>query len=155
MVIAVKRYAALLAAVWLMLVLAWAADATEQPIAQATVTVRHGDLNGRQSPDVHSPKVAWFPDGDVIDIYEIWGEWALTKGGETGTCWVCIDYLATEDAGTYTVNSNGRLRIRNTPDGNTVGWLKPGQTVEVLSIFGDWARTENGWVMAEYLKVQE
>jgi hypothetical protein len=103
-----KRYLALLAAVWLMLALAWAADASMQPFAQATVAVRHGDLNGRQSPDVHSAKVAWYQNGDVIAIYEIDGAWALTDGGETGTCWVCIDYLTNDDAGAYTVAGNGR-----------------------------------------------
>lgn len=143
-----KRYIAIIAAVWLMLALAWAADAA----TQATVTVSHGDLNGRRDPDIHSPKVAWYQDGEVIAIYDIDGQWALTDGSEAGTCWVCIDYLVTEDAGTYIVTANGRLRVRSTPDGDTVGWLRPMQAVEVLSIFGDWARTEAGWVMAEYLE---
>lgn len=138
-----------------MLALAWAADATAQdpqPIGQATVSVRRGDLNGRERPDIHSPKVARFPDGETISIYEIRGDWALTDGGETGTCWVHADYLTTEDAGSYTVISNGRLRVRSTPDGDTVGWLQPGQSVDMLAIFGGWARTESGWVMAEYLE---
>ncbi len=153
-----KRYLIQLTAIWLMLALVWATDAAAQNlelIGQATVSVRRGDLNGRQSPDVHSPKVAWFQDGEIISIYEVQGDWALTVGGEYGTCWVCIDYLMTEDAGTYTITANGRVRLRNTPDGDTIGWLKPGQVVEVLSIFGDWARTENGWVMAEYLEANE
>ena len=148
-----KRWIVLITSVWLMLGLAWAADAQElQPIGQATVTVNRGDLNGRKSPDLRSAKVAWFQDGAVINIYELDGEWAMTEGGEYGTCWANINYLITEDAGTYAVTANGRLRVRSTPDGDTVGWLKPGQTVEVLSIFGAWARTENGWVMAEYLE---
>ena len=156
MVIAVKRYAVLLAAVWLMLTLAWVADASEpQPIAQATVTVTRGDLNGRQRPDIRSPKVAWYKDGEIISIYEISGEWALTDGSEYGTCWVNINYLTTDNAGTYVVNSNGRLRIRNTPNGDTIGWLKPGQTINVLAIFGGWARTDNGWVMAEFLQANK
>ena len=79
----------------------------------------------------------------------------LTEGGEYGTCWVHINYLMTEDAGSYTVVANGRLRVRDTPYGDTIGWLKPGQTIEVLAIFGSWARMENGWVMTEYLEVKE
>ena len=151
-----KRWLILLTAVWLMLALAWAADAQErQTIGQATVTVRNGDLNGRQSPDIHSPKIAWFPDGETISIYEVNGDWALTDGSEYGTCWVNINYLLTEDAGAYTVTANGRLRVRSTPDGTTIGWLKPGQTVDVLSIFGGWARTDNGWVMAEFLQANK
>ena len=149
-----KCFLVLLAAVWLMLGLALlhTATAAEQPIGQATVSVTRGDLNGRQSPDVHSAKVAWYQDGETISIYEVSGEWALTDGSEAGTCWVSIHYLTTEDAGAYTVTSNGRLRVRNTPDGDTIGWLKPGQTIDVLAIFGGWARTESGWVMAEYLE---
>ena len=150
-----KKTIALIAVVWLMLGMAWAHDAAAEelrPIGQATVNVRRGDLNGRQRPEVHSAIVAWYQNGEDISIYEIDGEWALTAGSEYGTCWVNINYLATEEAGSYTVNANGRLRVRETPGGNTVGWFKPGQTVEVLSIFGTWARTETGWVMSEYLE---
>ncbi len=150
-----KRFLFLLAAVWIVLALAWADDATAEeprPIGRATVSVRHGDLNGRQSPDVHSQKVAWFQNGDVIDVYEIDGEWALTDGGEYGTCWVNIGFLTTEDAGTYTVTANGRVRVRKTPDGDAVGWLRPGQQVDVLCVVGGWARTGKGWVMAEYME---
>ena len=153
-----KRHLTLIIAAWLMLSMAWAADSIAQelqPIGQATVSVRHGDLNGRQSPDVHSPKVAWFQDGEIISIYEIQCEWALTEGGEYGTCWVHINYLLTEEQGQYTVTANGRVRLRITPDGDAIGWLKPGQTIEVLAIFSEWARTENGWVMAEYLEANE
>ena len=67
-----KRWLILLIAVWLMIALAWAADATAQelqPIGQATVSVIRGDLNGRLGPDIHSQIMAWFQDGDVIDIY--------------------------------------------------------------------------------------
>lgn len=143
-----RRYIAILAAVWLMLGLAWAADA----VTQATVTVTHDDLNGHPRPDVHSPNTAWFPDGEVIAIYEIDGNWALTDGSEAGTCWVCIDYLTTEDAGEYTVTGNGRVRIRDTPDGSTAGWLKLGQVVDVYGVFDGWARVDGGWVMIEYLE---
>ncbi|HPJ03347.1 MAG TPA: hypothetical protein PKU80_10950 [Candidatus Limiplasma sp.] len=153
-----KQYLTLIIAAWLMLSLAWAADATAQDmqlIGTATVNVRRGDLNGRKYPDVHSPKVAWFQDGEMISIYEIQCEWVLTEGGEYGTCWVNISYLMTDEAGLYTVTANGRVRLRSTPDGDAIGWLKPGQTVEVLSIFGEWARMEKGWVMAEYLEANK
>ena len=146
-----KRFLAVLTVVWLMLGIAWAHDAA----ADTTMYVHVSDdshLNGRHSPTRDSAIEMRLHAGDAVTVCGIDGGWAKIKGGEAGTCWVSIHYLVTADAGDYTVTSNGRLRVRSTPDGSTIGWLKPGQRVDVLAIFGGWARTDIGWMMAEYLE---
>jgi len=121
-----KRYLVLLTDSWLILALAWAAEA----IADTTmyIHVRDGTyLNGRYDATKDSAIEMRLHRGDAVEVVTLDGRWAEIVGGEAGTCWCCVDYLAEyppdEDAPLYTVVANGRVRVRQSPDGETVRYL--------------------------------
>ncbi len=47
--------------------------------------------------------------------------------------------------------STADLNIRNAPEGNIIGAYAPGQSVTVTEESGEWYKTEEGYVSAEYL----
>ena len=119
-----KRFLILITAVWMMLGLAWAAD-----VETIYVHVRDGTyLNGRRDPNLQSPILMTIGRGDDVEVTSVDNGWAEILGGEAGTCWCCVDYLADyppdESAALYTVASNGRVRIRQSPDGKAVGYVQ-------------------------------
>lgn len=113
-------------------------------------------LNGRVEPDKDSGIEARFLLGDTVDVYEVSGQWARVAGGECGYVWCSVDYLASAppdaEPQTYTVRSNGRVRVRETPDGDLVRWLEDGDTVQVQSWFEGWAYIGDGYVDKQYLE---
>ncbi len=150
-----KRYLALFAAVWLMLALAWAAEAAADTTMY--VHVRDGTyLNGRHDATKNSATEMRLYRGDAVEVVKLDGGWAEIIGGEAGTCWCCVDYLAEyppdQDASLYTVVANGRVRVRQSPDGKTERYLQDGDIVEVRFVVDGWAcLVDGGYVMAEYL----
>ena len=150
-----KRYLVILTAIWLMLALAWVADAETM-----YVHVRDGTyLNGRRDPNMQSPILMTMGRGDDVEVTSVNNGWAEILGGEAGSCWCCVDYLADyspdESAALYTVVSNGRVRVRQSPDGKAVGYARNGDTVTVRFILDGWAYIGEGYVMAEYLERRE
>ena len=113
-------------------------------------------LNGRAKPDTDSGVEARFTLGTEVDVYEVSGQWARVAGGETGYVWCSVDYLSSSppdsDPQTYIVSSNGRVRLRETPDGNLVCWLEDGDTVQVQCWFEGWAYIGDGYVEGKYLE---
>lgn len=73
---------------------------------------------------------------------------------EYGHGFCSIEYLTCKPGGdgVWCNVSGGRVRIRSTMGGNTVGWLKPGMSVVVISWAKDqngseWAYTKQGWIL--------
>ena len=116
-------------------------------------------LNGRTNPDTTSDVEARFQCGDEVAVYEVSGQWAKVAGGESGYVWCSVDYLSSappeSDPLTYTVRSNGRVRVRETPDGDLVRWLEDGETVQVQCWFDGWAYIGDGYIQKKYLEVSE
>ena len=130
--------------------------AEEQP-TQMYVTVSAGRwLNGRYQPDTHSSIEARFQSGDTVDVYEVSGDWARVAGGESGTVWCDIHYLSAtapdEQPETCTVHADGRVRVRETPDGKLIRWLNNGDTVQVQCRIDGWAYIGDGYVQDQYLE---
>ena len=111
-------------------------------------------LNGRAKPDTDSGVEARFTLGTEVDVYEVSGQWARVAGGETGYVWCSVDYLSStppdSDPETCVVYSNGRVRVRETPDGNLVCWLEDGDTVQVQCWFEGWAYIGDGYVLGKW-----
>ena len=113
-------------------------------------------LNGRMKPSKDSAIEIRLFRGDAVSVITIENGWAEIIGGEAGTAWCCVDYLADYppdgDVRLYTVVANGRVRVRRTPDGDVVGYVQNGDTVEVRFVIDGWAYIGNGYVMADYLE---
>lgn len=104
--------------------------------------------------DAGSDVEARFQCGDEVIVYEVSSQWAKVAGGETGYVWCSVDYLSSNppdsDPQTYAVHSNGRVRVRETPDGDLVRWLQDGDTVQVQSWFNGWAYIGDGYVLGQW-----
>ncbi|MEA4927549.1 MAG: hypothetical protein VB104_02605 [Candidatus Limiplasma sp.] len=124
-----------------------------QPTAMYVVGVKSW-LNGRAKPERDSDVEARFTIGTEVDVYEVSGQWAKVAGGETGYVWCSVDYLSSNppdsDPQTYAVRSNGRVRVRDTPDGELVRWLEDGDTVQVQTWFDGWAYIGDGYVLGQW-----
>lgn len=131
------------------------ARAEEQPTPMYVTVSADSWLNGRREPDTHSSVEARFRTGDEVDVYEVDGNWAKVAGGESGYVWCQTDYLTGDQPGsapeTRTVQADGRVRVRETPDGSTVRWLRSGDTVQVQFTIGGWACIGDGYVLETYL----
>ncbi len=114
-------------------------------------------LNGRERPDKHSQALCRFASGDEVNVLDIQDGWAkLDYGGEAEYSFVSLDYLSSSPEGSKTMHvaANGRVRIREKPDdnGETVGYVRDGDSVTVSLIFGGWAKTPQGWINTTYLE---
>lgn len=69
-------------------------------------------------------------------------------------------YFEEVDGATYVVVSNGRVRLRESPNGNRVGWVNSGEEYTVLSwsygsdnkLWGKLQGTGGGYVSIDYLQ---
>ena len=155
-----KRSFLLFCAIWLLLGLALIQDATTAEAGTMYIHVTSGSyLNGRHAPAKDSAVEMRLYRGDAVDVIGIDGEWVQIEGGEAGTCWCRVDYLADyppgDEAPLYTVLSDGRVRVRQSPDGNTLRYLYDGDLVAVRFAMDGWAYLDDGgYVMTDYLAIQ-
>lgn len=155
-----KRYLALLAAVWLMLGFAWLYEAVATEPTVMYVHVREGTfLNGRREPNKQSPVLVRLWRGDTVEVVAAKNDWVQITGGEAGTAWcyaACLrSYPLDTDPILYTVASNGRVRVRKEPDGKTVRYVNNGDAVMVQFVIDGWAYIESGYIMTEFLERRE
>ena len=112
-------------------------------------------LNGRAEPNRQANIECHFSNGDTVTVLEVENGWAkVDEGGEADCSYVKWDYLISDLKGPapMTVASNGRVRLRDNPDGKEVtGYAENGDVVNVAFFFGGWAKTDNGWINADYL----
>ena len=111
-------------------------------------------LNGREKPDKDSEIICFFYNGDEVNVLEIVGDWAkVDEGGEDLYSYVWIDYLTSKmiDDEPRIVSANGRVRVRDEPNGELVGDIHDGDVVIVEAWRDEWARIANGWVLGEFL----
>ena len=153
-----KHYLTIFAALVLLLGIAWAHDATADTTMY--VHVRDGTyLNGRHDPAKDSAVEMRLYRGDAVTVIAVNGNWAKIEGSEAGTCWCSIAYLADyppgETAQLCTVSSDGRVRVRRSPNGETLRYVCDGDTVEVRFAVDGWAYLGDGYVMTEFLERRE
>ena len=113
-------------------------------------------LNARRKPDKNSPVEMTLERGEPVEALRLQDGWVEIIGGEAGTAWCWAAYLAEyppgEEAPVYTVASNGKVRVRQLPDGKTIRYVRNGDTVPVRFVIGGWAYIGDGYVMAEFLQ---
>ncbi|MDD3336769.1 MAG: SH3 domain-containing protein [Eubacteriales bacterium] len=112
-------------------------------------------LNGRAEPDKHSERCASYAAGDELTVISYQDGWYEVVGSEYGTCWVSADYVSdTPQTGEKAAKivSNGRVALRDKPDGERVGWLHNGDSVTLYATADGWAHITGGWVMEEYVE---
>lgn len=139
--------AAILAAVLLFAVFPALAE------GELTVTLSSGTLNVRSEPNGRI--IAELYDGDEVTLISERSGWARVYCPcEAGEGYVSSAYLTdgSGEAGKYNNASDGRLRIRDKPDGKAIGWLKKGATVTVTAWRKGWAWVDSGWVDGDYLE---
>ena len=148
-----------IAMIVLVLVLAFAkvTFAEEHPATMYVCVSESSWLNGRAEPDAGSRVEAKFYAGYDVAVYEVKDGWARVQGGETGSVWCRIDYLSStrDDPRAYTVTANGRVRVRDVPDGRLVRWLDDGDSVTVTRWCESWAYVGDGYVDGRYLEAEE
>lgn len=97
--------------------------------------------------------------GEAVTLLENKNGWAyVAVGSEYG--WACMDYLSAEPPTDGPVQAriagNGRVALRDKPDGERVKWMQPDDTVTVYGYLDGtdarWARVDGGYVMAEYVE---
>lgn len=80
---------------------------------------------------------------------------------EERAAYVSVKYFEIAVDRRYTVEANGRVRMRNAPGGDAAGFIQPGQSVHVTAwrYAGDgskWARCTGGkYISADYLRPEE
>ena len=136
----------------LVMIVAPALCKAEDETVKMYVTASH--LNGRARPSKKSKIEALFDYGDVVDAWQ-WSpkhHWIEVSGGETGTVWVCWEYLTERlDESTWWNGSGKKVKIRKEPFGTVIGYLpRDGEVVVDRVIFG-WGHCNKGWINLEYL----
>lgn len=115
---------------------------------------RHSTLNGRAEPSKDSERCARFESGEELTVISYKDGWYEVVGSEYGTCWVSADYVSDAPAAepaAATVTSNGRVALRDKPDGDRVGWLQNGDTVMIYSTANGWAKIDGGYMQMDYI----
>lgn len=147
------------AAIFVGLALLWPAKAETM-----WVLVDDGShLNGRSEP-MHGDIEARLLTGWEVDVLETREGWARIAGySESGSCWVCMDYLTVDRPGERMAcrpvrmrTTADKLRVRSCPGGEVLRRLRIGAAVTVdgwMDVGGvRWADVGDGWVMMEYLE---
>lgn len=132
----------------------------EEPYTTTTmyVAIRSDYLSVRFSPSEKATLVGRLYRGDDVKVIDIADGWAHLEWGDPA--YVKADYLATEkpiEPTVYRVVANGKVRLRDKPGGEKVGWAYPGNT---LTVYGwteiegvRWALLNGCYIMAEFLEL--
>lgn len=116
-------------------------------------------LNVRKQPKKDASTWGTFRGGDDVYVTALDGAWA-TVDYENETGYVLLCYLEITANVACSVVSNGRVRIREQPDGKIISFYQNGELVMILAWRFDsdgklWARTSAGFVMADFLELVE
>lgn len=150
---------AVLSALLLLCVVVTRASAADNPTVMYVRVNTY--LNAREQPTRDSAVATRVHDGDAVNVYEIKDGWARTDLGESASAWICVFYnnhlllsnfKTDEECPVYKVSAPGRVRVRNSPDGDKVGWVYPNDLVTALCEFDGWVFNGKGWIDKDYLK---
>lgn len=130
---------------------------------QLTCIVREGQyVNVRNQASASAATWGILHTGDVIDTNpaEIKNGFFKTSYKEHDA-YVSVKYFEIAVGEDYTVEANGRVRMRKTPAGSTSGFIQPGKRVHVIAWrYGEdgskWARCTGGsYISADCLSPME
>lgn len=115
-------------------------------------------LNIRAGASTDYAILGAYPNGTILDIYEITSNWGRTKDG-----WICLDYTThTGESsnyvlGLYVVNTPSGLNVRSGPGTNyeIIKAYPDGTRFDTYEIDNNWARTPSGWVCLDYCELIE
>ena len=128
---------------------------SEKPDEPVRMYVTAKLLNGRATPSKKSTVEARFDRGDILEAWG-WSEkhhWIEVTGGETGTVWVCWEYVAERtDESRWWNNSGSKVKIRKEPYGTVIGYLKKDGEIIVDKIVLGWGHCSKGWVDLSYFE---
>lgn len=119
-------------------------------------------VNVRNQPDSSAATWGVLHTGDMIDTNpaEIRNGFFKTEFKER-IAYVSVRFFEIAVGKDYTVEANGRVRMRKSPAGSADGFIQPGRRVHVIAwrYAGDgskWARCTGGsYISAEYLSPME
>jgi len=124
----------------------------------ATTGVTTSDLNIRTGPNKDFDRCGTYKEGEKVEILHQINGWGYTDKG-----WISMKYVDTGDKNTDTekpANKTGTItgdnvNIRKGPGTSyeAVGQYDKGDKIEILETKDGWARTEKGWVIMDYVKV--
>lgn len=142
------------------------------PSAETVVVV--ANVNLRSSPASGNNVIGQVPRGTVVTVQNctVARDWCSVRLPNGNTGWVSAQYLSASlpdeptpppppppAAGTDLYQARVLLNVRQSPNGNVIGVLQPGQVVvrERCTPAGDWCfiRTEignTGWVSASFIE---
>ena len=115
-------------------------------------------LRVRESASIHSAEIGKLWHGDAVTIESYANGWAQVAGvsNETGSGYVMVGYLTDAHVDPLECKTTASVRMRDLPDGEPIKKLRKGATVTVLGVLTidgvEWAQTENGWIMNEFLE---
>lgn len=160
----IKRF---MAAILVLLLVAAAgcscADEDEDEGVIAYTSVDAGSvLRVHVNASISSEVFFFLERGEQVFVEEIEGQWAkVSRGGDWG--WCVTEYLSDRNPddvdGDYVVSSNGRVRVRNKPDGDKIRYVYDGDRVCVEGVKERdgrlWAFVGDGFVMMDYLRKED
>lgn len=125
-------------------------DGNTTVLGYGLVTIN--ELNVRLGPDTIYGKAGTIPRGTRYAYYQLLDGWARIESGWVSTEHFYIEGTATQDAFRGVVNTDS-LNVRTGPHTNymLIDTYLHGETVDILSKFGNWGCTEKGWVYLEYV----
>jgi hypothetical protein len=150
--------AALAAAVWIA-----GALGEEEPDYQTLYVMCRPKsfVNVREFPKKKAKVIGRLECGDeVLTLNEKRGKFIKIYAPtlEGGTRWVHRGYLTDEKPEVYedgkacTVKAKGRVALRRYIKGARRAWIRPGKTLTVYAMTSEWALTNRGFIMTEYLE---
>ena len=105
--------------------------------------------NIRSGPGLEYDVVGKYQNGDTVKILCQIGKWGCTDKG-----WVSMSYVAMKQHATgMGVVTAETLNIRKQAmvDSTLVGTYAKGDQIEILEVYGDWGKTDKGWVSLDYV----
>ena len=124
------------------------------------------EVNLRRTPSTEYSRLGYLVFGDEIDIDYIKGDWAYSSTYMTEElgCWVSLSWLSLYepervDNEEYVVIDR-RVNVRKTPNGKQIKRVGRGHVMVVDLFIADsegvwWARTNEGWIMYDFLEKKE
>lgn len=154
-----KRVSALISALIILLVSGALADEGYRD-AWVLCNPKPGNhVNVRSHPSKGGEVIATVDAGDYIPLTgKKQGRWyQCDVPCEAGMGWIRGDYLVFDKPVTFTGGrkyrtTNGKVYARYSIKGNKCATLKKGATVTVLLMASEWAVTDRGFIMTEFLE---
>lgn len=147
------------------LLLLEAVTAKADPEAYYVLCHPASELNVRLKPSVKGRKIGGYGAGDLVMVDKIRRGWARDADAnmrfDAWDGWMAAAYLVDSPVDVYaegigaTVTAKGRVKIRATPGGSRVGWLRDGDAVTVFAVSDVWTVTGKGYVKTDCLVFNE